>query len=108
MALDVAAAASGGSTPEWAGRLGHAFAKKELETILRSQKLFSKPGAFSWAIFESGDDPMELAEQAGDVGEDVLEELLGAEGEEAPDDPFSGENMDYDTSELEPNNEPNI
>jgi len=108
MALDVAAAASGGSTPEWAGRLGHAFAKKELETILRGQKLFSKPGAFSWAIFESGDDPMELAEQVGDVGEDVLEELLGAEGEEAPDDPFSGENMDYDTSELEPNNEPNI
>ena len=106
MALD-AAAAKGSGAPEWAGRLGHAFAKKELETILRSQKLFSKPGAFRWSIFESGDDPMELAEQVGDVGEDVLEELLGAEGEEAPDDPFSGENMDYDTSELEPNNEPN-
>jgi len=111
MALDVAgggvdAAAPSNVAPEWAGRLGSAFAKKELETILRGQKLFSKPGTFSWAIFETGDDPTGLAEQAGDVGEDVLEELLGAEGEEAADDPFSGENMDYDTSEGNPNNEP--
>ena len=45
-------------------------------------------------------------EQAGDVGEDVLADLLGRDTEEAPEDPFSGENMDYDTSEGNPNNEP--
>lgn len=103
MAVTVAATSGG---PEWAARLGQAFAKKELETILRNQKLFSKPGAFNWAIFVSGDDEAELGDQAGDVGEDVLEDMLVGEGEEALDDPYSGENMDYDTSEQEPNNEP--
>ena len=103
MAVAVAGAGTGA---EWAGRLGQAFAKKEMETILRNQKLFSKPGAFNWAIFVSGDDEAELGDQAGDVGEDVLEEMLAGEGEEALDDPYSGENMDYDTSEQEPNNEP--
>jgi len=83
----------------WAARLGATFAKKELATILRSQKLFSKPGTFNWSIFEAEED---LPEQAGDVGEDIVI----AESEEAPEDPFSGENMDYDTSEANPNNEP--
>jgi hypothetical protein len=47
-----------------------------------------------------------VPEQAGDVGEDVMDELLEKDSEELPDDPFSGENMDYDTSESNPNNEP--
>jgi hypothetical protein len=101
MTLEVAGLKTG---PEWVGRLGPAFAKQELQTILRGQKLLSKPGSFNWAIFETGDDI--VPDQVGDIGEDVLEELLGADEEEAPEDPFSGENMDYDTSEGNPNNEP--
>ena len=103
LALDVAHLAG---PPEWAGRLGLAFAKNELETILRGQKLFSKPGAFNWGIFEDADDEGGLGDEIGDVAEDILEEILAAAGEEAAYDPFSGENMDYDTSENEPNNEP--
>ena len=94
MALEVAEKEHRGA-PIWAGRLALAFAKRELGVILRGQKLFSKPGTFNWAIFEFGDDPSELAEQVGDVGEDILEELLGAEGEEALEDPFTSEYVDY-------------
>jgi len=94
MVLEVAEKEYSGA-PIWAGRLALAFAKKELGMILRGQKLFSKPGTFNWAIFETGDDPSELAEQVGDVGEDILEELLGAEGEEALEDPFTSEYVDY-------------
>ena len=94
MALEVAEKEHSGA-PIWAGRLALAFAKRELGMILRSQKLFSKPGTFNWAIFETGDDPSELADQVGDVGEDILEELLGAEGEEALEDPFTSEYVDY-------------
>lgn len=97
MAVEVATFGSG-----WLNQLCRIFAKKEIETILQGQKLFSKPGSFNWAIFETD---MELDEQAGDVGEDVLEELLELEGEERVEDPFSGEHMDYDTTENEPNNE---
>ena len=89
---------------EWVARLAKGFAKKVLLRILRSQKLFSKPGLFNWAIFEAEDGPDQ--DQVGDVGEDILEEILGADGEEAPEDPFSGEGMDYDTSENNQNNEP--
>ncbi len=102
--LEVANLANAKNIPDWAARLAGSFAKQELQTIMRSQKLFSKPGSFNWAIFETGDDI--VPDQVGDVGEDVLEELLGEDAEEAPDDPFSGENMDYDTTEDNPNNEP--
>lgn len=97
MAVEVAIFGTG-----WLNQLCRIFAKKEIETILHSQKLFSKPGSFNWAIFETD---MEIDEQVGDVGEDVLEELLELEGEERIEDPFSGEHMDYDTTENEPNNE---
>ena len=104
MALSVATGQNSGA-PEWAARLGSAFAKQELQTILRSQKLFSKPGSFNWAIFETEDDAVQ--EQVGDVGEDVLEEMLIADGDDTADNPFSGENVDYDFSEDNPNNDPN-
>ena len=74
--------------------------------FIHGQKLFSKPGPFNWAIFEVDDytDTFDQ-DQVADVGEDVLEEILNSGGEEMPEDPFSGENMDYDTSEDNPNNE---
>lgn len=54
------------------------FVKKEMELILRNQKLFSKPGTFDWALFERGDEYFNslddiVPEQIGDVGEDVVE-----------------------------------
>lgn len=84
-----------------------AFAKHELLLILHGQKLFAKPGSFNWAIFESNmSDPDMEIEQAGDVGEDVMEDILNAEEREGVSrDPFSGDNIDYDTSEGNPNNE---
>jgi hypothetical protein len=89
----------------WVKELAGAFAKHEITLIMRNQRLFAKPGRFNWAVFE-GDDTEDIPEQVGDVGEDVLDEILTADTEEAPNDPFSGENMDYDTSEDNPNNEP--
>lgn len=110
MALEVAelgrATGSGGATgaPDWVPRLAAAFVKKTLGRILRGQKLLSKPGPFNWGIFEAPDDE-DVVDQVGDVGEDVMTDLLTTGAEEAAFDPFSGENMDYDTSESNPNNE---
>ena len=101
MVLEVAAVTDG---PDWVNRLAVMFAKQELITILHNHKLFSKPGAFNWSVFDDAEGG-DVEDQVGDVGEDVLEELLENEGEEAPEDPFSGENMDYDTGEGNPNNE---
>lgn len=100
-ALDIAVVKA---AEDWVSRLAVAFAKQTLARVVRGQKLFAKPGIFNWTIFVMDDE--EEQDQVGDVGEDVLEELLNNGSEEAPDDPFSGENMDYDTSENQPNNEP--
>jgi hypothetical protein len=107
MALAVAGVGGEGS-PEWLARLGRAFATHELALILRGQKLFARPGTFSWAVFETGEEGAETQDQAGDVGEDVLGEILEAEalGEEAADNPFSGDHADIDFSEDNPNLEP--
>jgi hypothetical protein len=86
-----------------AAEVAAAFVTKELALILRGQKLLAKPGPFNWGVFEGLDD---ITEEAGDVGEDVLAEMLEAGGEEAPDDPFSGESIDYDTSDRNPTNDP--
>ena len=65
----------------------------------------SKPGVFDWAIFSGERELLEEEEgapdQVGDIGEDI--EATGPEDETS--DPFSGENIDYDTSENNPNNE---
>jgi len=104
MLLEVATIKS--PSAEWATRLGQMFAKQELEAILHSQKLFSKPGSFSWSVFDDANMNVEgTQDQAGDVGEDVLEELLVNVGEEAAEDPYSGDHIDYDVSENNPNNE---
>jgi hypothetical protein len=98
MVLEVAAA----------GALGAAFAAHEFALILRGQKLFSKPGHFNWAIFETADD-VELAaeDQVGDIGEDVVEELLrNPDADEGVNDPYSGEHTDYTAEEIEANDEP--
>ena len=105
MVLEVVAAAAVPGVESWLAAAALAFAKQTLQLILRGQSLFSKPGTFNWAIFVSSG-PEGAQDQVGDVGEDVMYELLEADTEEAPDDPFSGEGMDYDTSENEPNNEP--
>jgi hypothetical protein len=80
--------------PQWVNTAKAEFAKKEIATILRNQKLFSKHGNFNWSIFEVADD------QPYDDGDDV--ESVHNE----PDDDFSGEGMDYDISENNPNNDP--
>jgi hypothetical protein len=85
----------------WLVRISSMFAKNELTLILRGHRLLSKPGNFDWSVFEAGDgdenDPQ--LDVAADVGEDVLEEALATDREEAPEDPFSEEHIDYDTSE---------
>jgi hypothetical protein len=105
------ATGGGPRAPGWATPLGAAFARAELVRILQGQRRLAAPGAFNWGIFGGEDEEGGLAaegEQAGDVGEDVLAALLEAEaaGEEPAEDPFSGEHIDYDTGEGNPNNEP--
>jgi hypothetical protein len=87
-----------------AGSLGMLVAKNGLQDVVRSVRRFSKPGQFDWAIF-SGERELlledELApDQIGDVGEDV-EAVQNGQALET----FSGEHIDYDTSEDNPNNE---
>jgi hypothetical protein len=98
--LDIAAITGG---PPWAAALRQDFVKYEMQHILRNQKLFALPGRFNWDIFDADDEV--VPDQIGDAGEDVMDEILLTDSEEAPDDPFSGEGMDYDTSENNPNNE---
>jgi hypothetical protein len=80
------------------------LAINEMNYILHNQRLLSKPVNFSWRMLEVEDDT--IPDQVGDVGEDVMNEIVETENEEAPYDPFSGEGMDYDTSDSNPNNEP--
>ena len=82
--------------------LGKLIAKKALENVILGVRRMSRPGVFDWAIFSGERDLIEEEEgapdQIGDVGEDV----------EAPNDDanlYSGENIDYDVSEDNPNNQ---
>jgi len=85
--------------------LGMVIAKNALYNLVRSARRMSKPGVFDWAIFSGERELLEEEEgapdQVGDIGEDI--EATGPEDETS--DPFSGENIDYDTSENNPNNE---
>jgi hypothetical protein len=106
-AVEIAGFAAAGE--KWLADLMLAFVRAELALVLRNQRLFAKPGQFDWAIF--GAPPaldVDVDEQAGDVGEDVYAEGLvaDAEAEEAPDNPFTGAELDYDLSEDNPNNSP--
>lgn len=105
MALAVAAPPPG---PAWAAALGAAFARQELQRVLRGQRLFAKPGRFNWTIFleEEEGDPYAAQDQVGDVGEDALAERLDPDAEEEPDNPYGGENTDYGADEIESNVEP--
>jgi hypothetical protein len=80
------------------------FAKREITLILQNQKLFARPGNFNWSVFEFSEE--DIDDEVGDIGEDIMEEMVENQGEEDTYDPFSGEGMDYDTSENNPNNEP--
>lgn len=84
--------------------LGMMVAKNSLQNVVRAVRRFSKPGQFDWAIFSGERDLIledELApDQIGDVGEDVET----AQNERRLE-TFSGEHIDYDTSEDNPNNE---
>jgi hypothetical protein len=73
------------------------FAKKEILSIIENQKMTLKAGIFNWAIFEDDEDDYD----------DIIEAENEAETEEAEFNPFVSDNMDYDTSEDNPNNEPN-
>jgi hypothetical protein len=89
-----------------ASALGTAVAKNILTQVVQGVRRMSKPGVFDWGIFsgerlldeEDEDDP----DQVGDVGEDVQPPEVADENPN----PFSGENIDYDTSEDNPNNAP--
>jgi len=81
------------------------FAKRALQKIVHNQKLLSKPDRS--IVVGDGDEEEEAQDDVGDVGEDVTnKDVLIANNGDEPIDPFSGENMDYDTSENESNNEP--
>ena len=81
----------------WISLLCVNFSKFIINTILLNQKLLSTPMAFNWAIFTNDADD-DILDQVGDVGEDI---------EMPPDEDliYSGENLDYDISEDNPNNE---
>lgn len=80
--------------PEWLDTLKMDFAKKEIASILKNQKMFSKHGNFNWSIFD-----MSNVEDVDDIDEAASE----ADTEK---DFFSGDGIDYDVSENNPNNEP--
>jgi hypothetical protein len=85
-----------------AAKAGAAFAQYEMVRLLKSEKLLSKPGSFNFAIFSEAPDAVELGSDTGDVGEDVIESIESAAGEDGGYDPFSLEGMDYDGINDEP------
>lgn len=86
--------------PAWVMSVAATFAKAELESILRGQKLLCRPGAFDWGIFEDPDaDNDIISADIGDVGEDVDEKNDKSLAT------FSEGRIDYDLSEDNPNNE---
>ena len=85
-------------SPQWASQLLSDFVKKEMMFILRNQKLFSKHGVFNWGIFEAKDYEV-------DVSDDEEDEVIDVEEENDENAQYTGANMDYDTSENNPNNE---
>jgi hypothetical protein len=80
------------------GRVAHEFAVQELRSILRSEKLLSKPGSFNFSIFTDAPDEEDLPEDVGLDGEDVLEEAAAEAGEDGvgADNPFDYQNIDYE------------
>ena len=113
MALEVAGAGRkadrGAEKPPGLERLGREFAKRALRGIVRGERLLAKNGPFNFKIFGEDDVPAggpgDLpADDFGDVGEDVLDAIEEAGGEEGAHNPFSLEGVDID--EDSPNLEP--
>ena len=73
------------------------FAKKEILSIIENQKMTLKAGLFNWAIFEEDTYDEDYDDEINEINET----------EETEFNPFVSDNMDYDTSEDNPNNEPN-
>lgn len=104
--------------PSWLAALGKLFSINELKKILRHEMLLSKPGKFNFLIFsapegdEEGADSIALgtsddyvAEDIGNVGEDVLQDIEEQGGEDGAFDPFGFSEVDIegDNPNLEPN-----
>lgn len=85
------------------GKAAHEFAVRELQAILRSEKLLSKPGAFNFSIYTDAADEEDLPEDVGLDGEDVLEEAAAEAGEEGvgADNPYDYGNVDYEGNDEE-------
>jgi hypothetical protein len=94
--------------PEWLQKLGNLFAQYELNAILRSEKLLSKPGPFNFMIFgndtiagndDTAEDDIDAYGSPGADGEDVINEI----DDDEVIDPFSLEGIDItDIENLEP------
>jgi hypothetical protein len=80
------AAPPGGKNPAWMSAVRVEFATREIALILRGQKLFSKPGTFSWSVFDG---------TGGDTVDGDLSDPSDGDVEES-ENMFSSEHIDYD------------
>lgn len=87
--------------PSWVVNIVREFALTELNTIIQSEKLLSKPGAFNFMIFgedfvcsgeDSSMDDISAYSSPGLFGEDIIDRL---------DDPFSIEDVDISLDVLD-------
>lgn len=107
MALGVAGAKG---TKPWVSPLGKSFAQTTLKDIVRSERLLAKNGPFNFGIFgdeDVGSGSLGFSEAPvddfGDVGEDVLDEIEDAAGEDGAMDPFALAAVDIDPDLAEAN-----
>ena len=89
-------------------KINEVLAKELFSEIIQNEKLLSEPTQFNWNVFDPTDDTgIYLGDDIGDSGEDLIQErLLATKG--ISDVYYSAENIDYDFTEDNPNNELNI
>lgn len=87
------------------GAVASAFALYEFRSILRSEKLLSKPQSFNFSIFWETPDEQDIPDDVGDDGEDTFQDVDAAAGEDgaAAENIGSYENMDYEENEGDDN-----
>lgn len=99
------------SAPNWSSDLRRLFAKRQVQAIIRSERLLAKNGPFNFKIF--GDEDIgggslggidAPADDFGDHGEDALDAIVAEGGEDGADNPFSLEMVDIEDDD--PNLEP--
>ena len=104
-AANVLLGAGAGAAPSDPAKVAREFAIQEMQMLLRSEKLYANPIAFTFSMFFDEPDQVPIPEQVGMDGEDILQEAEEKAGEEGlgADNPFDQDNIDFEETEADDN-----